>query len=78
MSHSEVCWYFQKFFVNIGDTFKTEKDKPFLVETNKVVDTLKEFEQYSAHPSVPKNTGDDEKDRVLFSKCHLLTNLEWN
>ena len=42
---------FNKFFVNIGNTLKI--DKEFLVETNDVFDpVLKAVEKYSAHPSI--------------------------
>ena len=44
---------FNKFFVNIGNTLKIDKDKQFLVETNDVFDpVLKAIKKYSAHPSV--------------------------
>ena len=44
---------FNKFFVNIGNTLKIDKDKQFLVETNDVFDpVLKAIKNYSAHPSV--------------------------
>ena len=42
-----------KFFVNIGNTLKTGKDKQFLVETNDVFGpVLKAVKKYSAHPSI--------------------------
>ena len=44
---------FSKFFVNIGNTLKIDKDKQFLVETNDVFDpVLKAIKKYSAHPSI--------------------------
>ena len=44
---------FNKFFVNIGNTLKIDKDKPFLVETNDVFDPfLKVIKKCSAHPSI--------------------------
>ena len=44
---------FNKFFVNIGNTLKIDKDKQFLVETNDVFDpVLKAIKKYSAHPSI--------------------------
>ena len=42
-----------KFFVNIGNTLKIDKDKQFLVETNDVfAPVLKTIKIYSAHPSI--------------------------
>ena len=44
---------FNKFFVNIGNTLKIDKDKQFLVETNNVFDpVLKAIKKYSPHPSI--------------------------
>ena len=44
---------FNKFFVNIGNSLKIDKDKQFLVETNDVFDpVLKAIKKYSAHPSI--------------------------
>ena len=44
---------FNKFFVNIGNTLKIDKDKEFLVETNDIFDpVLKAIEKYSAHHSI--------------------------
>ena len=44
---------FNKFFVNIGNTLKIDKDKQCLVETNNVSDpVLKAIKKYSAHPSI--------------------------
>ena len=42
-----------RFFVNIGNALKIDKDKEFLVETNDVFDpVLKEIKKYSTHPSI--------------------------
>ena len=44
----QVADTFNKFFVNIGNTLKIEKDKRFLVETNDVFDlVLKTIKKYS-------------------------------
>ena len=44
---------FTRFFVNIGNTLKIDKDKQFLFETNDVFDpVLKAIKKYSANPSV--------------------------
>ena len=44
---------FNKFFVNIGNTLKIDKDKRFLVETNNVFDpVLKAIKKYSTHTSI--------------------------
>ena len=44
---------FNKFFVNIGNTLKIDKDKKFLVEANDVFDpVLKAIKKYSAYPSI--------------------------
>ena len=44
---------FNRFFVNIGNTLKIDKNKQFLVETNDVSDrVLKAIKKYSAHPSI--------------------------
>ena len=44
---------FNKFFVNIEKTSKTDKDKQVLVETNEVFDpVLKTIKKYSTHPSI--------------------------
>ena len=40
------------FFVNIGKTFKIDKDKHFLVETNDVFDPVLKAMKYSAIPSL--------------------------
>ena len=59
---------FNKFFVNIGNTLKIDKDKGFLVETNNVFDpVLKAIKKYSAHPSIVKRL----ITTCSFSKCHL-------
>ena len=42
-----------KFFMNIGNTLKIDKDKRFLVETNDIFDPVLEvIKKYSAHPSI--------------------------
>ena len=44
---------FNKFFVNIGNTLKIDKEKQFLIETNDVFDpVLKAVKKYIAHPSI--------------------------
>ena len=44
---------FNKFFVNIGNTLKIDKDKRFLFEINGVFDPiLKAINKYSAHPNI--------------------------
>ena len=44
---------FDNFFVNIGNTFKIDKDKQFLLETNDVFDPIfKAIKKYNAHPSI--------------------------
>ena len=44
---------FYKFFVNIGNILKIDKDKQFLVETNDIFDpVLKAIKKYSTHPSI--------------------------
>ena len=49
----KVADTFNKFFVNIGNTLKIDKDKQFLAETNDVFDSvLKEIEKYGAPPSI--------------------------
>ena len=42
-----------RFFVNIGNIFKIDKDERFLFETNDVFDPdLRAIKKYSAHPSI--------------------------
>ena len=49
----KVADTFNKFFVNIRNTLKIDKDKQFLVERNDVFDpVLKAIKKYSAHPSI--------------------------
>ena len=49
----KVADSFNRFFVNIGNTWKIDKHKRFLVETNDVFDpVLKAIKKYSAHPSI--------------------------
>ena len=49
----KVADTFNKFFVNIGNTLKIDKDKRFLIEINEVFDpVLKAIKKYSAHPSI--------------------------
>ena len=49
----KVADTFNRFFVNIGNTLKIDKDKPFLVETNDEFDpVLKAIKKNSAHPSI--------------------------
>ena len=49
----KVADTFNKFFVNIGSTLKTDKDKQFLVVTNDVFDpVLRANKKYSTHPSI--------------------------
>ena len=44
---------FNKFFVNIGNALKIDKDKQFLVETNGVFDpVLNAIKKHSAHLSI--------------------------
>ena len=48
-----VADIFSKFVVNIGNTFKIEEDKQFIVEANDVFDpVLKAIKKYSAPPSI--------------------------
>ena len=59
---------FNKFFVNIGNTLKIDKDKRFLVESKNVFDpVLKAIKKYSAHPSILKRL----ITTCSFLKCHL-------
>ena len=49
----KVADTFNRFFVNIGNTLKIDKDKQFLVETNDLFyPVLKANKKYSAHPSI--------------------------
>ena len=49
----KVADTFNKFFVNIGNTLKIDKDKQFLAETNDVFGpVLKAIKKYSTHPSI--------------------------
>ena len=49
----KVADTFNKFFVNIGNILKIDKDKRFLIEINEVFDpVLKAIKKYSAHPSI--------------------------
>ena len=49
----KVADTFNKFFVNIGNTLKIDKDKRFLVVTNDVFDSvLRANKKYSTHPSI--------------------------
>ena len=45
---TKVADTFNKYFVNIGNTLKIDKDKRFLVETNDV----RAIKKYSFHPSI--------------------------
>ena len=48
-----VADIFSKFVVNIGNTFKIDYDKQFIVETNDVFDpVLKAIKKYSVPPSI--------------------------
>ena len=50
---TKVADTFNKYFVNIGNTLKIDKDKRFLVETNDVFDlVLRAIKKYSFHPSI--------------------------
>ena len=49
----KVADTFNKFFVNIRNNLKTDKDKQFLVETKDVFDPVfKAIKKYSTHPSI--------------------------
>ena len=49
----KVADTFNKFFVNIRNTLKIDKDKQFLVERNDVFDpVLKAIKKYSVHPTI--------------------------
>ena len=44
---------FNKFFMNIGNTLKIDKDKQFFAGTNDVFDAvLKAIKKYDAYPSI--------------------------
>ena len=60
---------FNKFFVNIGKTSKTDKDKQFLVETNEAFDpVLITIKKYSTHPSIPRIKEKMNKNVYSFRK----------
>ena len=65
----KVANTFNKFFVNIGKTLQTDKDKQFLVETNDVFyPVLKAIKKYSAHPSIIKITEKMNNNVFSFQK----------
>ena len=60
---------FNKFFVNIGKTSKTDKDKQFLVETNEAFDpVLITIKKYSTHPSILRIKEKMNKNVYSFRK----------
>ena len=63
----KVADTFNRFFVNIGNTLKIDKNKQFLVETNDVFDpVLKAIKKYSAHPSILRITEKINKNVFFF------------
>ena len=64
------------FFVNIGNTSKTDKDKRFLVETNNILDpVLKTLKKHSAHLSVININKKINKDVFSFQNVSSEKNL---
>ena len=64
------------FFVNIGNTSKTDKDKRFLVETNNILDPVwKTLKKHSAHLSVVNINKKINKDVFSFQNVSSEKNL---
>ena len=55
-----------KFFMNIGNTLKIDKDKRFLVETNDAFDpVLKAIKRCNTHPSI-RSIKEKRNNNVFF------------
>ena len=63
---------FNKFFVTIGNPFKIDKNKRFLVESNDISDlAFKAIKKYTAHPSI-LSIKEKMNNSVFFSKYHYV------
>ena len=68
----KVADTFNKFFVTIGNPFKIDKNKRFLVESNDISDlAFKATKKYTAHPSI-LSIKEKMNNSVFFSKYHYV------
>ena len=68
----KVADTFNKFFVTIGNPFKIDKNKRFLVESNDISDlAFKATKKYAAHPSI-LSIKEKMNNSVFFSKYHYV------